>query len=215
MSNGTRDLRAQTGMGPGAQAGAAVALERPRTDTEQKREAVAEIPPFGAIYEEYFDFVWRSARRLGLSENFLEDAVQDVFLVVHRRLPEFEGRSSIKTWLFGIVLRTVRGYRRTERRKPTVPLLCEPVADAARYSRPESLAGAAEAVRWLYGLLDSLDEEKREVFVQAELEQMTAQEIADVMGTNINTVYSRLRAARKAFNQAVVRLRARDGWRYR
>jgi RNA polymerase sigma-70 factor (ECF subfamily) len=197
------------------QAGAVVARERPRMDREQKQKILAEIPPFGAIYEQYFDFVWRSARRLGLSEECLEDVVQDVFLVVHRRLPEFEGRSSVKTWLFGIVLRTVRGYRRTERRKPTVPLLYEPAANDASDSSYEHLAGAAEAVRWLYRLLDSLDEEKREVFVQAELEQMTAQEIANVMDININTVYSRLRAARKAFNQAVVRLRARDTWRYR
>lgn len=214
MSNGIRHLRPLNDMESVSQAGA-VALERPRTDRDRKREAGVEIPAFGVIYEEYFDFVWRSAKRLGMADSSLEDAVQDVFLVVHRRLPEFEGRSSIKTWLFGIVLRTVRGYRRSEQRKPTSPLVSERVADTAADSLPESRAGAAEAVRLLYRLLDGLDQEKREVFVQAELEQMTAQEIAEAMDINVNTVYSRLRAARKAFNQAVVRLRARDGWRYR
>ncbi len=195
------------------QAGA-VALKRKRLESERKREAPTEIPPYGVIYEEYFGFVWRSAKRLGTADGSLEDAVQDVLLVVHCRLPGFEGRSSIKTWLFGIVLNTVRGYRRSEQRKPTSLLVSEGVADTSPDSRPESLASATEAVRLLYGLLDGLDQEKREVFVQAELEQMTAREIAKAVDISINTVYSRLRAAKKAFNQAVVRLRARDGWRY-
>jgi RNA polymerase sigma-70 factor (ECF subfamily) len=214
MTDGIRDQRPLTDMESVARAGA-VAREQPQTDTGQRRAVRAVPPAFGEVYEAYFDFVWRSARRLGMADSALEDAVQDVFIVVHRRLPEFEGRSSIKTWLFGIVLRTVRGYRRTGRRKPTSPLVPENVADTAPYAHPEAAAGAAEAVRLLYQLLDGLDDEKREVFVQAELEQMTAQEIAETMGTNVNTVYSRLRAARKAFNQAVIRLRARDSWRYR
>src|SRR5882724_509457 len=71
------------------------------------------VPGFSAIYDAYFDFVWRSLRRLGVPEATLDDAAQDVFVVVHRRLPEFEARSTVKTWLFGIVLRVVATHRRT------------------------------------------------------------------------------------------------------
>ena len=70
-----------------------------------------------------------------------------------------------------------------------------------------------EAVRTLHTILDELDDEKREVFVLAELEQMTVPEIADAVEANVNTVYSRLRAARREFDQAVLRHRAREQWR--
>src|SRR5262245_51753387 len=74
------------------------------------------------VYETQFDFVWRSARRLGVASLHVDDVVQEVFLVVFRRLAEFEGRSSLKTWLFGITRRVVRDHRRSARRKPAEPL---------------------------------------------------------------------------------------------
>src|SRR5688500_20226670 len=74
-------------------------------------------PPFEAVYEQLFDFVWRSARRLGVADAAVDDVVQETFLVVHRRLPGFEGRSTVKTWVFAIVLRVVSDWRRTQRRK--------------------------------------------------------------------------------------------------
>src|SRR6185436_2589400 len=73
---------------------------------------------FEEIYEEHLAFVWRSLRRLGVREAGLDDAVQEVFLVAYRRLPAFEGRSSLKTWMFGIVLRVARTFRRTAQRHP-------------------------------------------------------------------------------------------------
>src|SRR5882672_3249734 len=88
---------------------------RPRT-----RPSAEDWPePAGVkeIYERYGDFVWRNLRRLGIGEEAADDALQDVFLVVHRRLPEFESRSSIKTWLFGIVLRVAQTHLRTVRRR--------------------------------------------------------------------------------------------------
>ncbi|MGE3634951.1 MAG: RNA polymerase sigma factor, partial [Sandaracinaceae bacterium] len=69
------------------------------------------------IYDACFDFVWRSARRMGVAEAHADDVVQEVFLVAHRRLADFEGRSSVRTWLFGILLRVVSDHRRTLRRK--------------------------------------------------------------------------------------------------
>jgi RNA polymerase sigma-70 factor (ECF subfamily) len=162
---------------------------------------------FGAVYDEHFAFVWRSLRRLGVADAHLDDAAQDVFLVVYRRLAEFEGRSSLKTWLFGIVLRVVRTHRRTAMRKPTEPLDVEPHANG---SAPEELTEAAQAARLLHALLGELDDAPRAVFVLAELEEMTAPEISAALGVNLNTVYSRLRAARRDFDAALARHRARS-----
>ena len=168
---------------------------------------------FEEVYERHFDFVWRSVRRLGIRDAAVDDVVQDVFLVVHRRLAEFEGRSTVRTWLFGIVLRVVRDHRRTLRRKPT-EALPEVIPDAQGDGPMES-AARREAAKVLHEVLDELDEDKRAAFILSEMEQMTAPEISAALGVNLNTVYSRVRAARKAFEQAVQRHRARDGWRER
>jgi RNA polymerase sigma-70 factor (ECF subfamily) len=165
------------------------------------------VPTLAEVYETHFDFVWRSARRLGIPSLHLDDVVQEVFLVVHRRLAEFEGRSSLKTWLFGITRRVVRDHRRSARRKPAEPLGVIEPADAA--PNADARMTRDEEARLLHAMLDELDEEKREVFVLAELEQMSGPEIADALDVNLNTVYARLRAARAAFEQAVVRHQAR------
>jgi RNA polymerase sigma-70 factor (ECF subfamily) len=187
---------------------------------EGAHDGLGDVPPFEQVYETHFAFVWRSVRRLGVSEAALDDVVQEIFLVVHRRLDEFEGRSSLKTWLFGIVLRVVRDHRRSLRRKsphsirPEAPVDPDALADA-RGAGPHEAAANQEAIRVLHGLLDELDDEKREVFVLAELEQMSAAEIAAAVEVNVNTVYSRLRAARQGFEEALARHHARDHWRLR
>jgi len=160
------------------------------------------------IYDEHFDFVWRSARRMGVAESAADDVVQEVFLVAHRRLKDFEGRSSVKTWLFGILMRVVSDHRRRLRRKGGLAPL--PDGLAAERSCPEGEADKRAKVRLLHALLEELDEDKRAVFVLAELEQMTAPEIAEALDVKLNTVYSRLRAARKKFESALRRHRARE-----
>jgi RNA polymerase sigma-70 factor (ECF subfamily) len=175
-------------------------------------------PSFDELYEAYVDFVWRSARRLGVADSAVDDVVQQVFLVVHRRLPEFTPGGSVRTWIFGIVVRVVRDHRRSLRRKSPhafgPPADPEMLVDQRAAGADESTA-LAEAARLVQTWLDELDEDKREVFVLAELEQMTAQEIADATGTNASTVYSRLRAARIEFEKAAERHRRRDEWRLR
>ena len=69
-----------------------------------------------AVYRENFSTVWRGLRRLGVPERSLEDAAQDVFLIVHRRANDFEGRSSVRTWIYGIAVRVAKDYRRAEAR---------------------------------------------------------------------------------------------------
>ncbi len=171
---------------------------------------------FEGVYEEHFEFVFRSARRLGVEMDALDDIVQETFLVVHRRLGDFAGRSSIKTWLFGILRHVVANHRRTLRRKNEGTRREDPEgleSIGLEAASPHDEAARSEALRTLYDLLDSLDDEKREVFVLAELEQMTTPEIAEAIGQNPNTISTRLRAARQEFEKAVERRRARDARR--
>lgn len=193
---------------------------RPEENRQRTRSSPPPIPPrraaataapaldFTAVYDEHFAFVWRSLRRLGVPDRLLDDAAQDVFIVVHRRLGEFEGRSTLKSWLFAIARRVAHDHRRRVGRKERTEELPEAVADL-HGSTPAADAERAQAVKVLHEILGSLDDDKREVFVLAELEQMTVPEIADAIGANINTVYSRLRVARQSFEQAVARRLAR------
>lgn len=170
-------------------------------------------PSFAQVYEAYFDFVWRSARRLGVPEATLDDVVQDVFVTVYRRLSAFEGRSQLKTWIYGIVRHTVADLRRSARRKPTEALDGE-LPDPSTTS-PQEIAAREQGAKLLHAVLQELSVEMREVFVLAELEQLSAPEVAAALELNVNTVYSRLRTARKDFDAALKRLRCRDEWRSR
>jgi len=169
------------------------------------------IPAFHAIYTEFFRAMWRTLRRLGVEQAQLDDAVQDVFIVVHRRLPEFDGRS-LRGWLYAIAVRVASDHRRGAAQRRTAPLpetLVDPRPDPARVSE------LGESVRLLHELLGELDEPKRTVFVLGELDELSVPEIAEALGENPNTVASRLRAARARFDEAFRRHRARTQWSQR
>jgi RNA polymerase sigma-70 factor (ECF subfamily) len=183
----------------------------PQPRTAEPRQAPAD---FDSVYEENLRFVWRAARRLGIDPADTDDVVQEVFVVAHRKLPEFEGRAQIKTWLYKIAVGVVRHYFRTQRRKPgnrpaESPKELDTLGDR-RHGGPAEAAERAEAVRILDGILARLDAEKREVFVLAEIEQLSSVEIAEVLGVNLNTIYSRLRTARQEFERALSRFRTHD-----
>lgn len=187
--------------GRGHQDGTGLALPA----QEQQGPAPAGEPPlrFEEIFKDYFGFAWTGLRRLGVAPGALDDAVQDVFMVVHRRLGDFERRSALKTWLYGIMLRVAHDYRRKVQRSGVGEPLDEGLAD--KEPGPQEAAAKAEGLRLLETLLEGMDEAKRDVLVLADLEQLTAPEIALLLGINSNTVYSRLRAAREQFNEAVAR----------
>ena len=186
----------------------------PRLHDRGEGAGAFEAPRFDDVYRTELGFVWRSAKRLGLRDASLDDAVQEVFVVVHRQLAEFEGRSTLRTWLFGITLRVVRDHRRSARRREAGPRV-DPDTLRAHGGGPVESAEQAEAVRLLHALLDQMDDERREVFVLAELEQMAMPAIAEALAINVNTAYARLRIARQEFEQALSRHRARDMWRLR
>jgi RNA polymerase sigma factor (sigma-70 family) len=154
---------------------------------------------FGELYRVEFSYVWTNLRRLGVPPMSLEDAVHDVFVVVYRRLPSFEGRSSLRTWLFGIVRRVASRHRRTEartqRRRAALALVVPEEHDL------DDAMARSEAARALEVFLDRLDPRKREAFVLGELERLTREQLGQALGVSPNTAYSRLRAARAEFRR--------------
>lgn len=172
-----------------------------------------EIPGFKRIYEEHFAFVWRSLRRLGVPESDVSDAAQDVFLVVHRRLDEFEGRSKMTTWLYGICLRVARDRKRlahNRRRADDESALDEAPDETVDVARD---AETRQGLRLLEELLDLMPLEQRAVFTMFELDGLGGDAIAEVLDIPIGTVHSRLRLAREAFERNLKRLQARDRFR--
>ena len=162
-----------------------------------------------AIYDAHFDFVWRNVRRMGIPESLAEDVVQDVFLVVHRRLKEFDHRSAVTTWLFGILLRVVHDHRRAQKRhNARVEQAGRVWSDRSDESAsPHEQAVRRQAVEVLYQLLSQLDEDKRAMVVMVDLEQMAVNEAAAILNLNVNTAQARLRAGRLLFNAAVTAMR--------
>lgn len=168
--------------------------------------AALDVDAFNLIYRETAPLVLRMLRRL-VPADAVEDAAQDVFLTVARRLDDFEGRSRASTWVVGIVIRTAADHRRSRRRadRRHTAFGAEP-QDEVR--SPEQHAVQGERVRLLHRVLDAMKDEHREVFVLMELEQIEAREVGEHLGLNRNTVYSRLRAARAEFDRELTRLRA-------
>jgi RNA polymerase sigma-70 factor, ECF subfamily len=152
-------------------------------------------PSFAEIFREHAPRVWRALRRLGIAEADVEDLCQEVFVVVHRKLPEFEGRSTLGTWIYGIAVRVAADHRRRAhvRRERAVEAVPE-----GRQSAPQLEDLARERARvMLDEALDSLDDDKRAVFVLYEIEQLAMPAIADAVDCPLQTAYSRLYAARK------------------
>ena len=170
---------------------------------------------FLEFYEQYFPLVWRWAARLGVPQHSLDDVVQEVFLTLYGRLDDFEGRSSLKSWVFGVTFGVVRNFRRRRSSAPAGDDGVEVDAIAAEGVHPEATATQKEAITLLQSILDSLGDDKREVFVMAELEGLNATEIGHLLGVSSNTAASRLRHAREVVRAAWERAKARDAWRLR
>jgi RNA polymerase sigma-70 factor, ECF subfamily len=165
-----------------------------------------------ALYDRYFDFAWRSLKRLGVHPNDLEDATQDVFIVVHQRIDEFEYRATVRSWIFAIAMRVAMAYRRRAQRH-RLRIAEDETALVCSRGTPEEMQTALQTAEQVQLVLDGMGDDKRAVFVLAELEQISGQEIAAALGIPRNTVYSRLRLARAEFADGFKRLKAKYGWR--
>jgi RNA polymerase sigma-70 factor (ECF subfamily) len=153
---------------------------------------------FDVLYEQHFDFVFRCLLRLGVAPAHAEDAAQDVFIVLHRRLADLRPDASERGFLFAIASRVARDHRRKQARHSGVSLSDDTPARAGT-GNPFEAAAQAQAARLLEHFLATLDEEQRAVFMLIELEGLSAPEIAHALSIKLNTVYSRLRLARERF----------------
>jgi RNA polymerase sigma-70 factor, ECF subfamily len=161
-----------------------------------------------ATYRAHADFVVRVACQLGVDAAHVEDIVHDVFLVVHRRWSEYDGRS-LRSWLYGITRRVALHHHRSRRRADARARFAAPVPIAG--ANPEERTAEREAVAIVESFVAMLPEEQRIVFVLADLEGTPMPEIADALGVNLNTLYSRLRLARRRFEQHLADHGGHDG----
>lgn len=155
-----------------------------------------------ALYEAHFDFAWRTARRLGLPEADVEDAVQDAFRIAWEQLDRFTwGRFT--TWLYSIVANVVsERLRRTRVREFFGSLLGRPAIDSSLEAQVE----ARSTLRLVDQVLRKLSREKREVFALFEIEGLTHQEIAELTGVKVETIRTRLHYARRDFERLAEKL---------
>lgn len=166
-----------------------------RAEMRERMEIDEQSATVHNFFSSYAQFVWRTVRYLGVSESDLDDVTQEVFAVVHRRIGDFEARSSPRTWIYGICLRVVSAYRRRAFRRHEQ--LFEKTPEQVHHDTPESQLRDVQARKILTNALDQLDDDKRSVFVLFELEQLRMDEVAKIVGCRRKTAYSRLYAARR------------------
>jgi RNA polymerase sigma-70 factor, ECF subfamily len=166
---------------------------------------------FREVYLAHFGFVWGTLRRLGVREQDAQDLTQKVFIVVYMKLPAFENRSSLRTWLFRVCLNAASDYRRSapiRREVATEPTEIDFLSgfqeDVHEDSESRRRVAVAETI------LDKLPEAQRLVFVLFELEDMSGGEIAELLGISVGTVRSRLRLAREVFTREAKRVSAHE-----
>ncbi|RYZ01978.1 MAG: RNA polymerase sigma factor [Myxococcales bacterium] len=158
------------------------------------------VPSLRTVFDEHARYVIRTLRHFGVKEADVDDVAQEVFVTVHRKLPEFEGRSKLRTWLYAICLRIASDYRRRAyvvRERPT----SSPPVDGGERSGDEPDT-SLESRTFVQKLLETLDEDKRVVLVLYEIEGLTMREVAEVIGCPLQTAYSRLHAARELLREA-------------
>jgi RNA polymerase sigma-70 factor (ECF subfamily) len=154
---------------------------------------------FSEIFRNNAPYLFRALVGLGVPESDADDLCQEVMLVVHKRLSDFDGRA-LKSWLYGICLRVASDHRRKARVRREI--VTDAIPDEALPARQAELVDAQRMERRLLDVLDELDEEKRAAFVLYEIEELTIREIAESMGCPLQTAYSRLKAARDHVGKA-------------
>ncbi len=154
--------------------------------------------------------MWRALGRLGVPESDLKDATQKVFLTAFLKLGEFEGRSLVSTWLWGICRNVALAQRRSAARKREV------VTDPANFaSLPDRRAQHAHLTERdspeqiaIDNVLAKMSEAHRVVFLLFEVDEMEGADIAALLDIPLGTVRSRVRYARELFTREIHRLDA-------
>jgi RNA polymerase sigma-70 factor (ECF subfamily) len=165
------------------------------------------LPDFRQLFDSELEYVWHTLRRLGVREPDLEDVTHDVFLAVHRKLSTFDGSRPLRPWLFGFAYRFASDYRKLARHQREVLVLAPEARDPAPSAYDHADFG--ETLNLARRALDTLELDRRAVFVLHQLDECPMPEVAQALGIPVNTAYSRLRLARADLAVAIRRLRAR------
>lgn len=186
-------------------------MSRERNVDEQGREQVARASDSQRVrdlFREHGAFVCRSLRRQGVSEADLDDLLQEVFLVVHQRLSDYEERGRARAWLYSICVRVAKAqHRRVGRRREAAGAdVPDESFDATQLETMED----RQALELGHALLARLAPAQREVFVLYEVEDMSMAEIAEILDCPLQTAYSRLHRARQRILEEVERARAEE-----
>lgn len=155
--------------------------------------APANLPTFRAVFDEHWPFVWRVLQHFGVYGADVEDLAQDVFVVVHKRLADFDPSRPMRPWLAGICRNVILAHRRrahTRREAPT-----SDVADKSAWVEQEQLVENRETLRRLMDVLEQLPSEQRTVFLLHQVEQLPMSEVALILECPLQTGYSRYKAA--------------------
>ena len=179
----------------------------PGTDPKTVR-----VPDLQAIYKEYFNFVWSTARHLGATADAIDDVVQDVFMVVHSKLSTLQRPESLRSWIYGIIRRTLSDYRRARRIRNAAEakLGAEIKSNQPSHASPLENTERNAGLELLQRILSELDDPKREIFIMVEILEMTVPEVVQVLAIPLDTGYSRLRKARLYFDEALARHEAQN-----
>lgn len=162
---------------------------------------------FSRVYAEWFDYVWLLLQRLGVRSAEVDDVLQEVFLVVHRRLSDYDPTRPMRPWLTGITVRVARRERRLVRHHREQLTESDQLGRMqVEHETPEASLAARQRRQRVHEALDALDDDRRAIFTMRDLHGIPCPEIAEILDLPVNTVYTRLRTARQLFKQAFARL---------
>ena len=163
---------------------------------------------FSDIVHNHSGYVFRVLRFLGVRDADVEDMCQETFIIVHRKLPSYEPRAELRTWIYAIALRVVSDYHKRAYRKREK--LVERLPELRIQAPQEQSLEQRQEWELLEKLLRTLSDEQRQVFVLYEIEALTMREIAQIVGSPLQTIYSRLQVARKQVESQLARLRMKE-----
>ena len=163
-------------------------------------------PTFEQLFRQFAPMILHALPFLGVAESDTDDLCQEIFLTVHQKLPTFEGRSSLKTWIYGICLRKASNYRRQARHR--YEYACEKTAEQAVQAEHVQRIHNEQKLDILEQALAVLGKKKKAVFVLYEIEELSMDEVALAVGCPVFTAYARLYAARREVKKTVRRLQS-------
>lgn len=177
------------------------ALRFPGSEEPQNSEESCAGPSsqdWDRFYEENWSWIFRLIERLGDAGIDPEDAAQDVFMIILKKLPGFEGRSSLKTWIYRITLNVISEHRKRAQRSARLKRALS-MLGIDRSPPPARRLEAQSELAQLQAVLFGMSPKRRQIFVLCEIEALSHEEVSEVLNIPRGTVRSRLHHARHDF----------------